>query len=416
MLTLEKFSLGVGDRFARQAMAQLRACQLADEAGAEVIPVWNKSNREHTLIGSEPASVWTAAKEAVSEMGWTKGWHIDADHIRLETVDRFLAHADFFTIDVADSIGQPAPTADVEAFVDRHPELIGSIVIPKIATPLLTTREEIVRIASKFLLAVQDAGKIYRHIAASNGEGKFIAEISMDETDSPQTPPELLVILAAIADENIRIQTIAPKFTGRFNKGVDYVGDLQSFEQEFHDDLAVIAFAVSRYGLPVNLKLSVHSGSDKFSLYPTIRRLLLQFDAGLHLKTAGTTWLEELIGLAEAGGRALQFTKEIYASALSQIDELCAPYVSVIDIDYAKLPSVAEVEGWTSMQFQGALRHDQTNPLFNASLRQLLHVSFKLAAKKGDRYLDLLEVHAEIVGKNVTENLFERHLKPLFIY
>ena len=349
-------------------------------------------------------------------MGWTKGWHIDADHIRLETVDRFLAHADFFTIDVADSIGQPAPTADVEAFVDRHPELIGSIVIPKIATPLLTTREEIVRIASKFLLAVQDAGKIYRHIAASNGEGKFIAEISMDETDSPQTPPELLVILAAIADENIRIQTIAPKFTGRFNKGVDYVGDLQSFEQEFHDDLAVIAFAVSRYGLPANLKLSVHSGSDKFSLYPTIRRLLLQFDAGLHLKTAGTTWLEELIGLAEAGGRALQFTKEIYASALSQIDELCAPYASVIDIDYAKLPSVAEVEGWTSMQFQGALRHDQTNPLFNASLRQLLHVSFKLAAKKGDRYLDLLEVHAEIVGKNVTENLFERHLKPLFIY
>ncbi|MCX6976980.1 MAG: tagaturonate epimerase family protein [Verrucomicrobia bacterium] len=378
MLTLEKFSLGVGDRFARQAMAQLRACQLADEAGAEVIPVWNKSNREHTLIGSEPASVWTAAKEAVSESGWAKGWHIDADHIRLETVDRFLAHADFFTIDVA-------------------------------------TREEIVRIASKFLLAVQDAGKIYRHIAASNGEGKFIAEISMDETDSPQTPPELLVILAAIADENIRIQTIAPKFTGRFNKGVDYVGDLQSFEQEFHDDLAVIAFAVSRYGLPANLKLSVHSGSDKFSLYPTIRRLLLQFDAGLHLKTAGTTWLEELIGLAEAGGRALQFTKEIYASALSQIDELCAPYASVIDIDYAKLPSVAEVEGWTSMQFQGALRHDQTNPLFNASLRQLLHVSFKLAAKKGDRYLDLLEVHAEIVGKNVTENLFERHLKPLFI-
>ena len=415
MLTLEKFSLGVGDRFARQAMAQLRACQLADEAGAEVIPVWNKSNREHTLIGSEPASVWTAAKEAVSESGWTKGWHIDADHIRLETVDRFLPHADFFTIDVADSIGQPAPVADVEAFVDRHRELIGSIVIPKIATPLLTTREEIVRIASKFLLAVQDAGKIYRHIAASNGEGKFIAEISMDETDSPQTPPELLVILAAIADENIRIQTIAPKFTGRFNKGVDYVGDLQSFEQEFHDDLAVIAFAVSRYGLPANLKLSVHSGSDKFSLYPTIRRLLLQFDAGLHLKTAGTTWLEELIGLAEAGGRALQFTKEIYASALSQIDELCAPYASVIDIDYAKLPSVAEVEGWTSMQFQGALRHDQTNPLFNASLRQLLHVSFKLAAKKGDRYLDLLEVHAEIVGKNVTENLFERHLKPLFI-
>ena len=112
---------------------------------------------------------------------------------------------------------------------------------------------------------MQEAGRIYRHIAAAKGEGRFITEVSMDETDSPQTPPELLVILAAIADEKIPMQTIAPKFTGRFNKGVDYVGDLVQFEKEFSDDLAVIAFAVRKYGLPANLKLSVHSGSDKFS-------------------------------------------------------------------------------------------------------------------------------------------------------
>ena len=149
---------------------------------------------------------------------------------------------------------------------------------------------------------MQDAGKIYRHIAKSKGPENLIAEVSMDETDSPQTPPELLIILAALSDEGIPAQTIAPKFTGRFNKGVDYVGDLAQFEKEFHDDLAVIAFAIGRYGLPRNLKLSVHSGSDKFSLYPIIRRTLPKFDAGVHLKTAGTTWLEELIGLAEAGG------------------------------------------------------------------------------------------------------------------
>ncbi|MCE9610011.1 MAG: tagaturonate epimerase family protein [Chthoniobacter sp.] len=415
MLTLEKFSIGVGDRFAHQAAAQLRACQLIAADGAEVVPVWNKSNREHTFIGSEPASVLAAAQAAVTALGWKKGWHVDADHIRLETVDRFLPHADFFTIDVADSIGQPAAAADVQAFVGRHPELIGTLAIPHIAAPFHTTRADIERIAGKFLLAVQDAGKIYRHIVAAKGEGQIIAEVSMDETDTPQTPPELLVILAALADEKVRVQTVAPKFTGRFNKGVDYVGDLAQFEREFHDDLAVIEHAIARYGLPANLKLSVHSGSDKFSLYPIIRRTLPKFGAGLHVKTAGTTWLEELIGLAEAGGEALALAKEIYAGAIGHVDEFCAPYASVIDIDKAKLPTAEEVAGWTSDQFTGALRHDQTHPLFNPSIRQLLHVAFKLAAKKGQRYLDLLDANAEVVGKNVTENLYARHLRPLFV-
>jgi hypothetical protein len=415
MLTLEKFSIGVGDRFAHQARAQLRACQLIGCDGAEVVPVWNKSNREHTFIGSEPSSVLAAAEAAVAALGWKGGWHVDADHIRLETVGRFLSCSDFFTIDVADSIGQPAAPADVQAFVDRHPELIGMISIPQIAAPFHTTRAEIERIAGKFLLAVQDAGKIYRHIVEAKGEGNIIAEVSMDETDSPQTPPELLVILAALADEKVRAQTVAPKFTGRFNKGVDYVGDLAQFEREFHDDLAVIAHAIARYGLPANLKLSVHSGSDKFSLYPIIRRTLPKFGAGLHLKTAGTTWLEELIGLAEAGGKGLAFAKEIYAGAIGHVDEFCAPYASVIDIDNAKLPTAEEVAGWTSAQFTGALRHDATHPLFNSSFRQLLHISFKLAAKAGPRYLEQLQANEEIVGKNVTENLYARHLRPLFI-
>ncbi len=415
MLTLEKFSLGVGDRFAHQAKAQLRACQLIAADGFEVVPVWNKSNREHTFIGSEPSSVLHAAKNAVAELGWKQGWHVDADHIRLETVDRFIPHSDFFTLDVADSIGKPAPEAEVNAFLSRHPELVGTVEIPRIATAFQITRGEVVRVVQKFLQAVQDAGKIYRHICAKKGSNHFIAEISMDETDAPQTPPELLIILAAIADEQIPIQTIAPKFTGRFNKGVDYVGDLVQFEKEFHDDLAVIAFAIARYGLPANLKLSVHSGSDKFSLYPIIRRTLPKFNAGLHVKTAGTTWLEELIGLAEAGGEGLALVKEIYAYAMEHVDELTGPYASVIDIKPSQLPSAQEVNGWTSDQLTGALRHIQGHPLFNASFRQLLHVAFKIAAKKGDRYLNLLKANEAVVARNVTENLYDRHLRPLFV-
>lgn len=414
-LLLGKYSLGIGDRFAHQARAQLRACQLAAEHGVEVIPVWNKSNREHTIIGSEPASTRSAADAAVRALGWRHAYHLDADHIRLETVDRFLPHCDFYTIDVADTIGKPADAAAIAAFVSRHPELIGRIEIPGVGAPFTTTRAEIETVAGKFLLAVQDAGRIYRHIAAAKGSVPFVTEVSMDETDRPQTPPELLVILAALADEQIPVQTIAPKFTGRFNKGVDYVGDLAKFEQEFNDDLAVIAHAVRQYGLPASLKLSVHSGSDKFSLYGPIRRALARFGAGVHLKTAGTTWLEEVIGLAEAGGDGLVLARDLYQGALEHIDELCAPYATVIDIDRSKLPDRATVAGWSSEQFVSALRHDQRNPAFNPHLRQLLHVGFKIAAKKGPRYLEALRAHEAVIARNVTGNLYERHLKPLFV-
>jgi len=414
-LTLGKFSVGMGDRFGHQGKAQLRACILATELGADVVPVWNKSNREHTFIGTEPSSLRAEADAAVKALGWRKPYHVDADHIRLETVDRFIAPSDFFTIDVADSIGKPADARSVTAFVARHPELVGRIAVPYIVRPLETTRTEVERIADKFLLAVQDAGKIYRHIARAKGEANFITEVSMDETDSPQTPPELLIILAALADEKVPLQTIAPKFTGRFNKGVDYVGDLRQFEKEFNEDLAVIAFAVDKYGLPPTLKLSIHSGSDKFSIYEPMRRALKKFEAGIHIKTAGTTWLEELIGLAEAGGDGLEIAREIYAYALEHVNELCAPYDTVIDIDRTKLPSAATVNAWTSGQFVSALRHDQRNPAFNPSFRQLLHVAFKIAAKKGDRYLNALKKHEAVIARNVTENLFERHIKPLLI-
>ena len=413
-LPLGKFSFGMGDRFGHQGKAQLAACVLATKLGAEFIPVWNKSNREHTFIGTEPASLRAEADHAVAALGWKKPYHVDADHIRLETVDRFIAPSDFFTIDVADSIAKPA-AADVQAFVDRHPELAAQVSIPHIGRPFEITRAEVERVANKFLLAVQDAGKIYRHIVAAKGAANFITEVSMDETDSPQTPPELLIILAALADEKIPLQTIAPKFTGRFNKGVDYVGDVKQFEQEFNEDLAVIAFAIQKYGLPPTLKLSVHSGSDKFSIYEPMRKALKKFGAGVHIKTAGTTWLEELIGLAEAGGDGLEIAKEIYAYAIEHVDEFCAPYASVIDIDKKKLPPASAVNGWSSQQFTDALRHDQKNPAFNPSFRQLLHVSFKVAAKKGDRYYAALKKHEAVIAKNVTENLFERHMKPLLL-
>ena len=414
-LKLPKFSVGVGDRFAHQAQAQLAACIEAADAGVEVVPVWNKSNREHMIIGSEPSQTRVAADAAVKELCWTKPYFLDADHINLKTVARFLDPCDFFTLDVAEMIGKPAAAVDVAAFVKRHPELVGTVTIPDIDGPFKTDAAFVTGVANKFLAAVQDAGKIYRYLVESKGRGRFVPEVSMDETDSPQTPVELLIILAAIADEKIPIQTIAPKFTGRFNKGVDYVGDVAQFSKEFSEDLATIAFAVKTYGLPENLKLSVHSGSDKFSIYKSIHDAVKKFGAGVHLKTAGTTWLEEIIGLAEAGGPGLEIAKEVYAEAYAHSAELCAPYAAVIDIDPAKLPSPETVNGWTSEQFTSALRHDQSNPAYNPSFRQLLHVGFKVAAKMGDRYLKALEANEDVVARNVTENLYERHIKPVFL-
>ncbi len=281
-LTLSKYSIGTGDRFAHQAKAQLQACVQALESGVEVIPVWNKSNREHTIIGSEPASTRQAADAAVTALNWKLPYFCDADHITLQTVDRFLGPCDFYTIDVADFIGRAAPEASINRFVEQHPELIGSIRLDGTDEVFTVSKELLLQTAQAFLGAVKMAGEVYRKIERAKGAGNFIPEISMDETDRAQSPAELLIILAAIADEGIPIQTIAPRFSGRFNKGVDYVGDAAQFEDEMALDIASIARAVRDYGLPENLKLSVHSGSDKFSIYPAIHATIKRLDAGLH--------------------------------------------------------------------------------------------------------------------------------------
>jgi hypothetical protein len=217
-----------------------------------------------------------------------------------------------------------------------------------------------------------------------------------------------------LADKGVPAQTIAPKFTGRFNKGVDYRGDLTQFAKEFEEDVLIIDYAVKEFGLPEELKLSVHSGSDKFSIYPIMAQIIKKHDKGLHLKTAGTTWLEEVIGLAVAGGDALEAAKTIYATSLGRKDELCAPYADVIDIDASKLPSAAEVKTWTSEKFANTLRHIPGNPDYNSNFRQLIHVAYKVAAEMGTTYSGLLEKYSDIVGSCVEENIYERHFKRLF--
>lgn len=378
-MKIGKYSFGVGDRFAHEGVNQLKALIEAEERfGVHFVPVWNKSNREHQIVGTEPMETRREADAAVAALGYKDQYFVDADHINLTNVDRFIEASDFFTIDVADYIGKTG------------------------------TMEE------RFLPAIKEAGKIYRHIAERKGADNFVTEVSMDEVDEAQTPEELRYILKELAAENIPVQTIAPKFTGRFNKGVDYRGDLALFEKEFEQDLLVIDEAVKAYGLPDNLKLSIHSGSDKFSIYPIMGRLIRKHDKGIHIKTAGTTWLEENIGLAVADPAALELAKKIYVNALGRMEELTVPYATVIDVDVDKLPSPEEVAKWDADTYARTMRHNQEDPLYNPSFRQLIHVSYKIAAELSDEFIPALEKHTDVIGEQITANLCDRHVARLF--
>ncbi len=412
--SLGRYSLGIGDRFGLEAPAQLRALQLALQQGVEVIPVWNKSNREHTIIGTEPSTVRAAADAAVAQAGWTLPHFVDADHIGLKTVDRFMAASDFFTIDVAEAIGTPAPDAAVDPWVEEIRPTLKAVSHPDLDEGLQISPEQLKTFGKKYSAAIKEAGAIYRYIVNAKGERPFITEVSVDEANDPQRPYELYLFLAGLAQEGVRINTVAPKFTGQFLKGIDYVGDIGAFTKEFKNDLAVLAVAIEQFGLPADLKLSVHSGSDKFSLYPIISGLVRRANAGLHLKTAGTTWLEEVIGLAKSP-KGLDIAKRIYGGAFDRYDELQKPYATVIDIDRAKLPSPSTVDGWSSADYVAALEHDQKNPKYSIHVRQLVHIAFRIAAEMGEEYRQALRDHRATIEAGVTGNLFERHVRPLFL-
>jgi len=414
MKQLNKYSFGVGDRFGHQGEAQLKAFIRAKEAGLDISPVWNKSNREHEIIGTGPADVRKEADNAVKSLGWSDNYFVDADHINLATVDRFIEPSDFFTIDVASYIGKPAPAGDIDAFVTNCSEYTGEVTIPGISETFRISTEDIRKVAEQYLYAAKMAGEIYRTIEKVKGVGNFITEVSMDEVPSPQTPIELFFILKMLSNEKVPVQTIAPKFSGRFNKGVNYVGDVNGFAVEFEQDVLVLKEAVKEFGLPENLKLSVHSGSDKFAIYPHIGRIIKKYNTGIHVKTAGTTWLEEVIGLAKADGEALEFVKGIYEKALQKQEELCAPYADVIDIKAENLPSAEEVKNWSAKKMVDSLTHDNSCKDYNPDMRQLVHVGYKLAAMQVDRYFELLEKYSKIVNDCVFTNIYERHMKLLF--
>lgn len=412
-MDLSKYSIGIGDRFAHQALAQLRAVEDALKYGVAITPVWNKSYREHKTIGSVPEETRIQADNAVKILKWERPYFVDADHINLDNVDFFIEHSDFFTIDVADFIGTVISEKQLEHFFSWSEAYFGEFKIPGITTTFKITKPFLDELAGKYLGAAGEAYKIYSHILRTKGEANFVTEISIDEVDIAQSPIELFFILGML--RNIPLHTFAPRFIGEFLKGIDYVGDPIQFSKELDEIFYVLDYAKKEFDLPRELKLSIHTGSDKFRLYPIINMLLKKHDQGIHLKTAGTTWLEELNGLSISGEYGLSMAKEIYTQAFNRFDELSGPYQNVINIDYNKLPSPAEVNVWSIEKFSNSLTNNSENKDYNLNFRQLLHIGYKIAAEMGTVFKDALDENKEVVGRYVQNNIFDRHIKPLFI-
>ncbi|MDC7219172.1 MAG: tagaturonate epimerase family protein [Spirochaetales bacterium] len=414
-MELGKYSMGIGDRFKEEGTAQLKAIKQAEAEGIIITPVWNQSAREHDTIGSLPVHTRMEADEAVSLLGWNHDYFVDADHVNRETLKRFTTHCDFFTLDVASFIGIAPANEDelADAILDCR-SFVGELQLEGLSEPVILTGDGIDRTVRGYFSATKEAAALYRTVEEKKGAGNFITEVSLDESDTPQSRADLFIILALLAREGVPVQTIAPRFSGEFNKGVDYVGDPEQFAREFEADLAVVSYAVKTLDLPQSLKLSVHSGSDKFSLYGPINAALKKFDAGLHLKTAGTTWLEEVIAITEKSSNGWDFFRKLYGEALERFDELCGPYKEVLDINRENLPSLKALNSWFGDDFAEALRHDPSHPKYNRDLRQLMHVSYKLAAEKGKDFFPLLKQVRWFREQNVMENLYERHIKPIF--
>ncbi len=414
-MLIEKYSFGTGDRFGRQGAAQLAAIMEMNRLGVPVVPVWNKSNREHHYIGSSPEAVPEIVRQAVAQAGYAGRFYIDADHVQMDTIDRFVPHCDFFTLDVASYIGAPYEASDMHEFLHATRKFRGDFTLPVTGEVFRVTDDYLGEVARKYLKAMSEVGKMYRYLRKVKGEGRFITEVSVDESDEVQSPVDLFFILAMLRVYDVEVQTLAPRFPGLFAKGIDYIGNASEFMQVFEQDVAIVIRAQKEFTLPASLKLSVHTGSDKFSLYPGMRAVIRKHDAGIHLKTAGTTWLEEVAGLALSGGAGLDMAKDIYRQSFAQYQEFARPYAGLLFFDPEMLPSVETVDGWNAEDFAAAITHDPANPAYNMHFRQLIHIGYRIAAEKGQEYLQALDENREVVAAHVTHNLLSRHMKPLFL-
>jgi len=398
-------SAGLGDRLGLATPGHVRA--IRNTAG-QVAPIFaQQSIRENTRTGRTPQQVMDDAMWGVFREGWTTGFGADADHLKsTDDIDGCLAAGfTFFTIDPGEHVDNRAETADLSLLrelAQQLPEemrikktgLLGKVVDIE-GRQLYFDEHSLLKAMVKYGRAVLHVFHMYQHLKKTAGRHSFELEVSVDETEQPTSHAEHVYIASELRRLGVTWVSLAPRFVGRFEKGVDYIGDLTKFEEDFAGH-AAIARCFGPY------KLSLHSGSDKFSIYP----IAMRHAQGLvHLKTAGTSYLEALRTIAELNP---PFFLEIYSFARDRYETDRTSYHVSARLENAPRPSA--VVSMASLLDQ-----------FDA--REILHVTFGSVLKETnadgslrffDQLMGLLRDNPEVYAKNL-ENHFNRHLKPFLM-
>jgi hypothetical protein len=414
-----KKSAGCGDRLGSATPGHLRAVRAV---GGFAPILAQQSMRENARTGRTPQQVMDDAMWGVFQEGWREPWGADADHLKTtDDVDLCVAAGyTFYTVDPGDHVDNEAHTAALEALERKvqalpwdeledepaalHERYLGC---PFAIENLVLEFDEttLTRAAAKYGRAIAHTARMYRHLEAAMGSRSdstdlsgishrapgqagqaFELEVSVDETETPTSLLEHLVVASELKRLGVQWVSLAPRYLGRFEKGVDYIGDLGRFEVDLARH-ASIARVLGPY------KLSIHSGSDKFSVYPVFAR---QAKDLVHLKTAGTSYLEALRAVAAVDPR---FFREILTLALERYPQDRATYH--VSADAARVPSPG---GLADDRLDGVL------DLFDG--REVLHVTFgSVLDRFGARLLTVLDAHEE-AHYAALETHFLRHLSP----
>jgi hypothetical protein len=399
-----KTSAGCGDRLGLATPGHVRAVRRF----SGIAPIFaQQSMRENARTGRTPQQVVDDALWGIFQEGWRQPWGADADHLKTtDDVDLCVAAGyTFFTVDPGDHVDNEAHTAPLEVLKDRihalpwdqledSPEglharyLNRRFEVEDAASAsefaLEFDQTTLARAAAKYGRAIAHTVRMYRHLAAQTEN--FELEMSVDETETPTSIEEHFFIASELRRLGVHWVSLAPRYIGRFEKGVDYIGDLKVFEAEIAKH-AAIARVLGPY------KLSIHSGSDKFSIYPIIAR----HTRGLaHLKTAGTSYLEALRVVAQVEPPLF---REILAYAVERYPEDRATYHVSAELTQVPAPDALADSGLSALLDQ-----------FDA--RQVLHVTFgSMLDRFGGEILGVLAAHEEAHYAAI-EAHFEKHLSP----
>jgi hypothetical protein len=404
-----KKSFGFGDRLGLATPGHIAAVKKTDFA-----PIFaQQSIREMTRTDRTPEQVMTAAKDALKAEGWTQAWGADADHLKTPEDARrtFDAGFCFFTIDPSDFVVNSADEMSLESLREIEGVYTREGVFPEGGamhlyynrnyhveedTTLSFDEGEVLRPAVKYGKAIAHTERMAKAIAEICGDTPHEIEVSVDETDSPTTVNEHLFFGLELKRRGVQVVSLAPRFVGDFEKGIDYKGDLSEFEHSLKQHVAVARFCGP-------YKLSIHSGSDKFSIYPAIGR---QCGDLLHVKTAGTSYLEALRVILHRDRALFQ---EILCYAAGRFDE-----------DRKSYHISATAEG--VRQLKNADDADLEKACFDeVTGRQLLHVTFGSVLTIGEdsngkslkpRVMEALRKNQELYDEFL-ERHFDKHLSLL---